>query len=131
MCDFACGLSRTIGGKVIPSERKDHIILERWHPLGVIGVITAFNFPHAVFGWNVCLGLVCGNSIVWKGSEMTCLVTIATSLLLHKVLERNNAPNVFVGLVGPGKTVGNEILVDKRINLVSFTGSTRVGRIVS
>ena len=83
MCDYACGLSRTLGGKVIPSERKDHILIERWNPLGVIGVITAFNFPHAVFGWNVALALVCGNCVVWKGSGTTGLVTIATSLILH------------------------------------------------
>ena len=82
MCDFACGLSRTIGGKVIPSERDNHVILERWNPLGIVGVITAFNFPHAVFGWNACIALVTGNCLIWKGSEMTGLVTIATSIIL-------------------------------------------------
>lgn len=82
MCDFACGLSRTISGKVIPSERKEHVILETWNPLGLIGVISAFNFPHAVFAWNACLALVCGNCVVWKGSENTGLVTIATARIL-------------------------------------------------
>lgn len=82
MCDFACGLSRTIQGKVIPSERKDHLLLETWNPLGIVGVISAFNFPHAVFGWNACLALVCGNCVVWKGSEHTGLITMATSNIL-------------------------------------------------
>lgn len=82
MCDYACGLSRTIGGKVIPSEREDHVIVERWNPLGIVGVITAFNFPHAVFGWNACIALVTGNCLIWKGSEMTSLVTLATAIIL-------------------------------------------------
>lgn len=79
MCDFACGLSRTLSGQIIPSERKEHVILETWNPLGVIGVISAFNFPHAVFGWNLCLALITGNAVVWKGSQYTGLVTLATN----------------------------------------------------
>lgn len=132
MCDFACGLSRTIGGKVIPSERKDHVLFERWNPLGIVGVITAFNFPHAVFGWNACIALVTGNCLIWKGSEMTSLVTLATAIILQRVLEQFNVPKgVFTGLVGPGKVIGSRMLKDKRVELVSFTGSTRVGKIVS
>ena len=82
MCDFACGLSRSIGGKVMPSERKNHVLIERWNPLGIVGVITAFNFPCAVFGWNACIALVTGNCVVWKGSNTTGLITIATSIIL-------------------------------------------------
>lgn len=82
MCDYACGLSRTIQGRVLPSERSEHVLMENWNPLGVVGVLTAFNFPHAVFGWNACLALVCGNTVVWKGSELTPLVTMVTGKLL-------------------------------------------------
>lgn len=129
MCDFACGLSRTIGGKIIPSERKNHILMEKWNPLGTVGVISAFNFPHAVFGWNAALALICGNCLVWKGAGTTGLVTIATSMILNKVLKEAKAPEgVFVGLVGKGSTVGEAFLNDKRIKLLSFTGSTKVGR---
>lgn len=132
MCDFACGLSRKIGGKIIPSERKDHVILEQWNPLGIVGVISAFNFPNAVFGWNFCISFICGNCTVWKGASTVGLVTIATSKLIARVLERNQVPpGVLVTIVAPGRTVGNHLLHDKRINLVSFTGSTNVGRGVS
>lgn len=86
MCDYACGLSRSISGKVIPSERKDHLLIETWNPMGVVGVITAFNFPHAVFAWNCFIALVCGNCVVWKGSESTGLVTMATTKILLNVL---------------------------------------------
>ena len=82
MCDFACGLSRSIGGKVMPSERKDHVLIERWNPLGIVGVITAFNFPCAVFGWNACIALVTGNCVIWKGSNTVGLITIATAAIL-------------------------------------------------
>ncbi len=132
MCDFACGLSRTIGGKVIPSERKDHVILEKWNPLGVVGVITAFNFPHAVFAWNACLGLVTGNCMVWKGASTTGLITMATAKIFQSVLHRHNIPpGVVVALVGPGRTVGEKLLNDPRIKLLSFTGSTQIGKMVS
>lgn len=132
MCDFACGLSRKIGGKVIPSERKDHVILEQWNPLGVVGVITAFNFPNAVLGWNFCISFICGNCTVWKAASTVSLVTIATTRLIARVLERNAVPpGVFVSFVAPGRTVGNQMLHDKRISLISFTGSTNVGRGVS
>lgn len=132
MCDYACGLSRSISGKVLPSERKDHVLLETWNPLGVVGVITAFNFPHAVFAWNCCIALVCGNCVFWKGSEMTGLVTLATTKILLDVLKKHQAPEgVVIGMVASGKDVGDLMLDDKRIPLISFTGSTRVGRIVS
>lgn len=132
MCDYACGLSRSIGGKVLPSERKEHVLIERWNPLGIVGVITAFNFPNAVLAWNACIALITGNCVVWKGASSTGLVTIATADIFLRVLERHNVPNgVFVALVGPGREVGECFLDDKRINLLSFTGSTPVGRGIS
>ena len=132
MCDYACGLSRSIGGKVIPSERPDHLIIERWNPLGVVGVISAFNFPNAVFGWNLALSLVCGNCLIWKGSESVGLVTMATASIIRGVLDRFNiAKGVFSAMVAYGPGVGDLFLDDKRIDLVSFTGSTRVGRMAS
>jgi aldehyde dehydrogenase family 7 protein A1 len=132
MCDYACGLSRKISGKVIPSERKDHVLVEQWNPLGVVGVISAFNFPNAVFGWNFCLSLVCGNCTVWKGASSTGLITIATTKIINEVLKQNNVPpGVLVSIVAPGRGVGERILQDKRISLVSFTGSTPVGRTVA
>lgn len=79
ICDMACGLSRTISGQIIPSERPDHMMMEQWNPLGIVGVITAFNFPCAVFGWNFALAAICGDLCLWKGSETTPLVTLATT----------------------------------------------------
>jgi aldehyde dehydrogenase family 7 protein A1 len=132
MCDFACGLSRKIGGKIIPSERKDHVILEQWNPLGIVGVISAFNFPNAVFGWNFCISFICGNCTIWKAASTVSLVTVATTQLIARVLERNQVPpGVLITFVAPGRTVGNQMLHDKRVNLLSFTGSTNVGRGVS
>ena len=132
MCDFACGLSRKIGGKVIPSERKNHLIVEQWNPLGIVGVISAFNFPNAVFGWNFCLSFICGNCTVWKSASTVGLISVATTKIVSRVLERNGlAPGVFVSFVAPGRTVGNMMLSDKRVQLLSFTGSTQVGRTVS
>lgn len=132
MCDYACGLSRTIGGKVLPSERKEHVLIERWNPLGIVGVITAFNFPNAVLSWNACIALITGNCVVWKGASTVGLITLATAGIFLRVLNRNNVePGVFVALVGPGREVGEKFLDDKRIDLLSFTGSTPVGRMVS
>ena len=132
MCDFACGMSRKIGGKMIPSERKDHVIIEQWNPLGIVGVISAFNFPNAVFGWNFCLSFICGNCTIWKAASTVGLITIATTIIIDRVLKRNSIPaGVLVSMVGPGKTVGNRLLHDKRVQLISFTGSTNIGRTVS
>lgn len=132
MCDFACGMSRKIGGKMIPSERNNHVIIEQWNPLGIVGVISAFNFPNAVFGWNFCISFICGNCTVWKAASTVGLISVATTKLIGKVLERNNVPaGVLVCLVAPGRTVGNQLLHDKRIQMISFTGSTNVGRTVS
>ncbi|KAE8715095.1 Aldehyde dehydrogenase family 7 member A1 [Hibiscus syriacus] len=127
MCDFAVGLSRQLNGSVIPSERPNHMMLEMWNPLGIVGVITAFNFPCAVLGWNACIALVCGNCVVWKGAPTTPLVTIAMTKLVAGVLENNNLPSaIFTSFCG-GAEIGEAIAKDTRINLLSFTGSSKVG----
>lgn len=130
MCDFAVGLSRQLSGSIIPSERPDHMMFEVWNPLGIVGVITAFNFPCAVLGWNACIALVCGNCVVWKGAPTTSLITIAVTKLIAEVLERNKLPGaIFTSFCG-GAEIGQAIAKDTRIPLVSFTGSTKVGLMV-
>nr|KYP43711.1 Aldehyde dehydrogenase family 7 member A1 [Cajanus cajan] len=130
MCDYAVGLSRQLNGSIIPSERPDHMMFEVWNPLGIVGVITAFNFPCAVLGWNACIALVCGNSVVWKGAPTTPLITIAVTKLVAEVLERNNLPGaIFTSFCG-GAEIGQAISKDTRIPLVSFTGSSKVGMMV-
>ena len=132
ICDYAVGLSRTIKGQVLQSERKDHILLETWNPLGIIGVITAFNFPNAVLGWNFAISFVCGNCTIWKGASSTALVTIATAKIINEVLEKNSIEEgVFSAMVAPGSGVGETMLNDKKLQLISFTGSTKVGKHVS
>lgn len=127
MCDFAAGLSRQLNGSVIPSERPNHMMFEFWNPLGIVGVITAFNFPCAVLGWNACLALVCGSTVVWKGAPTTPLTTVAVTKIFQEVLEKNGLPGgIFTGLCG-GADIGQKIANDTRIQLVSFTGSTKVG----
>lgn len=132
ICDFAVGLSRQLHGLTIASERPGHRMMEQWHPLGVVGVISAFNFPVAVWAWNAALALVCGNSVVWKPSEKTPLTALATQALFERALKRfgHDAPahlsQVLNGLAGTGQA-----LVDNpKVALVSATGSTRMGRIV-
>jgi aldehyde dehydrogenase family 7 protein A1 len=130
MCDFAVGLSRQLNGSVIPSERPNHMMLEMWNPLGIVGVITAFNFPCAVLGWNACIALVCGNCVVWKGAPTTPLITVAMTKLVAGVLEKNNLPaGIFTSFCG-GAEIGQAIAKDSRIPLVSFTGSSQVGLMV-
>jgi len=132
MCDYACGLSRTLEGKVIPSERKSHLLMEVWNPLGLIGVITAFNFPCAVLGWNFAIAAICGDLTVWKGASSTSLITIAVTKLIAEVLERNKVPpGVLTMVVGPGRTIGELLNSDKRLELISFTGSTSIGKGIS
>lgn len=128
ICDMAVGMSRTIGGKVIPSERPEHMILEQWNPIGNIGIISAFNFPCAVSGWNTAIGLMCGNTMIWKGHEETSLVSVAVSRIVADVLKNNGFDSVFTLCQGTGQEVGERFLQDKRIGLVSFTGSTKTGR---
>jgi aldehyde dehydrogenase family 7 member A1 len=132
ICDLAVGLSRTIAGQVIPSERPGHNLLECWNPLGHVGIITAFNFPNAVLGWNLAISMICGNMNIWKGASSTSLVTIATTRIIAEVLEKNGLPaGVLTTVIGSGRTIGERILTDKRIAMVSFTGSSEVGIHVS
>ncbi|XP_059090365.1 alpha-aminoadipic semialdehyde dehydrogenase-like [Tigriopus californicus] len=131
ICDYAVGLSRMMAGKVIPSERPGHQLLECWNPLGVIGVISAFNFPVAVYGWNNALAMACGNAIIWKGAPSTPLVSVATTRIVADVLEKNGLPGAICSLCSGGVPVGEKMAKDPRIKLLSFTGSTEVGRKVA
>jgi len=131
ICDYAVGLSRMFEGKVIPSERPNHALLEMWNPLGTIGIITAFNFPVAVFGWNNAIAMICGNTMIWKGAPSTPLCSIATTKIVADVLEKNNLPGAICSLVCGGADVGNAMSTDKRLPLISFTGSTHVGKQVA
>ena len=129
--DYAVGLSRGISGKVIPSERPGHSLMELWNPLGVVGIITAFNFPVAVFGWNNAIALVTGNTTVWKSAPTTPLTSLAVSRIIHRVLTRNHLSPAICSLVTGGADIGSAIANDRRIPLVSFTGSCRVGQEVA
>ncbi|XP_046329682.1 alpha-aminoadipic semialdehyde dehydrogenase-like [Haliotis cracherodii] len=131
IADYAVGLSRMFAGHVFPSERPGHMLIEQWNPLGVIGVITAFNFPCAVYGWNSCLALVTGNTVLWKGAPTTPLTSVAMTRIVSKVLEDNNIPGSVCSLVCGGADIGTLIAKDERVNLVSFTGSTPIGQKVS
>src|SRR5581483_5748241 len=129
ICDFAVGLSRQLHGLTIASERPGHRMLEQWHPLGVVGVITSFNFPVAVWAWNSALAAVCGNAVLWKPSGQTPLTAIAVTRIAERVCRDNNVdPAIFSLVVGDAETVGRSIANDTRIPLVSATGSTRMGR---
>jgi len=128
ICDFAVGLSRTLSGKVIPSERPGHYLLENWNPLGLVGIITAFNFPVAVFGWNNAISLVGGNVNLWKGAPTTPLCTVAVTHIVSEVLAANNLPGAICSAICGGADIGKKMAEDPKVNLVSFTGSTRVGR---
>jgi len=132
ICDYATGLSRTISGLVLPSERPGHFMMEQWHPLGLIGTITAFNFPLAVCGWNAAIALICGNLQIWKGATTTSLVTLATTKIVAGVLEKNGVPGaIFSTICGSGSAIGELFINDKRLSLISFTGSTEIGRRIS
>ena len=132
ICDYAVGLSRQFTGSIFPSERTKHFMMEIWNPLGIIGVISAFNFPCAVFGWNAAIALVTGNVVVWKGATSTSLVSIAVTRIVTEVFKKNHLPPAILTMVvAPGSTVGEAILTDPRIKLISFTGSTSIGRHVS
>ena len=132
ICDFALGLSRQLYGLTIASERPEHRMLEQWHPLGVVGIITAFNFPTAVWSWNSALAAVCGNSTVWKPSSQTPLTAIATIKIAQRACRENKLdPAIFSLVIGDPSTVGEGLIRDERIQLISATGSTRMGRHVS
>ena len=132
ICEFAVGLSRQLYGKTIATERVQHRMMEQWHPLGAIGVISAFNFPVAVWAWNAMLAFVCGDSVVWKPSEKTPLSAIACQALVDRaVQELDFVPAGVSNLVIGGTDVGHALAADARLPLVSATGSTRMGRAVS
>ncbi|HVL75567.1 MAG TPA: aldehyde dehydrogenase family protein [Noviherbaspirillum sp.] len=132
ICDFAVGLSRQLYGLTIASERPGHRMMETWHPLGVVGVISAFNFPVAVWSWNAALAFVCGDSVVWKPSEKTPLTAIAVQALFEKAVARfGEAPEGLSELVIGGADAGQALVDDARVPLVSATGSTRMGRAVA
>jgi len=131
ICDMAVGMSRTIDGKVLPSERPGHFMMEMWNPIGNVGVITAFNFPVAVCGWNAALALICGDQVIWKGALSTSLVTVACGKIIADVLKANGWHSVLTVVTGDGSNIGNALVQDPRVSLVSFTGSTQVGRGVS
>ncbi|MEY3194014.1 MAG: hypothetical protein RIQ78_110, partial [Bacteroidota bacterium] len=130
ICDFAVGLSRQLYGLTIHSERPHHRMYEQWHPLGVVGIISAFNFPVAVWSWNACLAWVCGDVCVWKASEKTPLCSIACQHLFQKVLKANDLPEGISCIINGDYKVGEFMTKDHRVALVSATGSTRMGRIV-
>ncbi|MFZ1748900.1 MAG: aldehyde dehydrogenase family protein [Saprospiraceae bacterium] len=130
ICDFAVGLSRQLYGLTMHSERPNHRMYEQWHPLGIVGIISAFNFPVAVWSWNAMIAIVCGDVCVWKGSEKTPLCAVACQNILHKVLKNNKVPEGVSSIITGDYTVGQWMTQDKRIPLISATGSTRMGRIV-
>ena len=132
ICDFACGLSRQLYGLTMPSERVDHRMYEQWHPLGVVGVISAFNFPVAVWSWNAALGAVCGNSTVWKPASRTPLTAIAVTRIAEEVCRANDVdPAIFSLTIGGGTTIGERLVQDRRVELISVTGSCEVGHRVA
>jgi aldehyde dehydrogenase (NAD+) len=136
ICTFAAGLSRQLAGLTVPSERAKHRMMETWHPLGVVGVISAFNFPVAVWSWNAALALVCGNSVVWKPSEKTPLTAIATQTIFERAAKRfaaqfGKAPEGLSGLLIGDATLGQHLVDSPMVPLVSATGSTAMGRAVA
>ncbi|MGE0816838.1 MAG: aldehyde dehydrogenase family protein [Vicinamibacterales bacterium] len=131
ICDFATGLSRQLYGLTIASERPGHRMMEQWHPLGPVGVITAFNFPVAVWSWNAAIAAVCGDTVVWKPAEPAPLCAVAVQRIANQVMADHGVRGVFTLAVGTGATIGERMLGDARLPLVSFTGSTAVGRRVS
>jgi aldehyde dehydrogenase (NAD+) len=128
MADFAVGLSRQLYGNTMMSERPNHRMYEQWHPLGVIGIISAFNFPVAVWAWNAFIAGVCGDTMIWKPSSSTPLTSIAITNIVHKVMERNDVPKaIFNLIIGRGSTIGERLINDKAIPLISATGSCYMG----
>ncbi len=131
ICDFAVGQSRMLYGKTMHSERREHRLYEQWHPLGVVGIITAFNFPVAVYAWNTMIAAICGNAVIWKPSEKTPLCGIAVQKLIGRVLERNDLPEGIFNLIQGGPRTGQYLSTDPRLPLISATGSISMGRKVA
>ena len=131
ICDFAVGLSRQLYGLTMHSERPGHRMYEQWHPLGPIGIITAFNFPLAVWSWNAAIAAVCGNTMIWKPSPTTPLTAIAVQHICNRVMAQHGVAGVFNLVIGENDVVGERMINDERLPLISFTGSIRVGRHVA
>lgn len=131
ICDFAVGLSRQLHGLTMHSERPGHRMYEQWHPLGVVGIISAFNFPVAVWSWNTALAWVCGDACIWKGSEKTPLTSVACQNIAARVFAENKVPEGISSLITGDYKVGEYMTQDKRLPLISATGSIRMGRIVA
>ena len=121
IADFAVGQSRMLYGKTMHSERPDHRMYEQWHPLGPIGVISAFNFPVAVWAWNAFIAAICGNTTIWKPSSSTPLTAVAVQKICNEVMSKNGYDGIFSLLIGPGSSVGEKLINDKKIPLISFT----------
>src|ERR1019366_1521874 len=131
ICDYATGLSRQLFGRTIATERAAHRMMETWHPLGVVGVISAFNFPVAVWSWNAALALVCGDAVVWKASEKAPLTALATQAVVKRALRRfGDAPDGLSGVLIGGRELGEALVDDRSVAVVSATGSTAMGRAV-
>src|SRR5882724_9651928 len=130
ICDFAVGLSRQLYGLTMQSERPAHRMYEQYHPLGIVGIISAFNFPVAVWSWNSMLGWVCGDVCIWKPSEKTPLCAVACQHIIADVFKKNNVPEGICNLVVGGRDIGEWMAADTRIPLLSATGSTRMGKAV-
>src|SRR6202046_5079937 len=130
IADFAVGQSRMLYGNTMHSERAQHRMYEQWHPLGVVGVISAFNFPVAVWSWNAFLAAISGNATVWKPSPKTALCSLAVQHICNRVLERHALPAIFQIFIDAGTELAMRFVDDRRVALVSFTGSTTVGRAV-
>jgi len=131
VADFAVGLSRQLYGLAMHSERPGHRMYEQWHPLGIVGIISAFNFPVAVWSWNALIAAVCGDCIVWRPSSDTPLTAIAVQKICNRVLDRHGLKGVFNLLIGPSRPIAESLVADHRVPLISFTGSTEVGRNVA
>lgn len=131
ICDFAVGQSRMLYGLSMHSERPAHRMYEQWHPLGILGLVTAFNFPVAVWSWNSALAAVCGDTVIWKPSSYTPLTAIAVTHIANRVMADHGLSGIFNLVIGSGRDVGELLLNDKRVPLVSFTGSTEIGIHVS
>ena len=130
ICDFAVGLSRQLYGKTIVSERPNHRMMEQWQPLGIAGIISAFNFPVAVWSWNAMLAFVCGDVCVWKPSEKTPITALACQNIIQEILQKNGVPEGVSCLITGDYQIGEKLVNDKRVPLISATGSTRMGKIV-
>ena len=130
ICDYATGMSRSIGGRTLFSERPGHRMFEQWHPLGPVLCISAFNFPVAVWCWNAAIALICGDAVIWKPSLKTPLSAIATHALVRPIFEAHGVGDIVQLVIGPDNGVADRLVADGRIPLVSATGSCRMGRVV-